>query len=502
MRKMQFERVKTLWRTMPIKTKLTLCFMLFLTATAFLVIFTFSQTNLTMQEAYAQENDYYNINSYMNTFIRANQELEDYLRHSENKMVYQQAFEQSRDYMRTQLNLLNLDINEVGVERYLLARAMTLCAIPYNEQCDKLLEMGNANAPTIELYAQYAIIQKIAKYMELYTRQLLSAALSEGQIFLADSRIHSQRIYDIMLVCTILLGCCMLWLLYALLRNIVTPVLRLAAAAKDITNGNFDTPDVIVTNKDEIYSLAKAFNRMKTSMKNVVEALKQKSEMEQQLHQRELEAMESQQMMEQAKMQQLRSQINPHFLFNTLNIISRTARSENAPNAEKLILALSRLFRYGLKTDDKEVPLAREIHIVEDYLSIQKTRFGNRVNMHWRIASNIDLDNLLVPAFLFQPIVENAIIHGIEPKVDGGTLRIRIHRHHNRLIIIISDNGIGMSRKKLKQMMDAQSVRGDLSGIGVGNVRSRLLMLNENAVFKMHSKQNYGTSVFIAIPLE
>ena len=71
---------KVLWRAMPIKTKLTLCFTLFLTAMALLVFFTFSQTNLTMQEAYAQENDYYNINSFMNTFIRANQELEDYLR--------------------------------------------------------------------------------------------------------------------------------------------------------------------------------------------------------------------------------------------------------------------------------------------------------------------------------------------------------------------------------------------------------------------------------------
>ncbi len=491
---------KELRRTMPIKTKLTLSFALFLASMSLLVFFAFSQTSLIMQEAYAQENDYYNINSYMNTFIRANQELEDYLRYEENKEAYEQAFEESRMYLQRQLDLLKMDINEVGTERYLLARAMKLCAIPYNEHCDKLLEMGRANAPTIELYAEYANIEKISKYMELYTRQLLSQALSEGQIFLADSRVNSQRIHDIMLAITILIGFCMVGLLYGLLRTIVTPVLRLAAAAKDITNGNFDTPDVIVENRDEIYALAKAFNRMKISMKNVVETLQQKNEMEQQLHQREMEALESQKLMEQAKMQQLRSQINPHFLFNTLNIISRTARKETAQNTEKLILALSRLFRYGLKTDDKEVPLAREIHIVEDYISIQKTRFEHRVDMRWRIADDIDVEQIQVPAFLFQPIVENAIIHGIEPKINGGTMRIRIHQRRGYLMIIMSDNGVGMSRDKLKNLLEAQTTRGDVSGIGVGNVRSRLIMLNENTVFKMRSHQNRGTSVFIAIP--
>ena len=491
---------KVLWRAMPIKTKLTLCFTLFLTAMALLVFFTFSQTNLTMQEAYAQENDYYNINSFMNTFIRANQELEDYLRYPDSKQAYEQAFEESRAYMKNQLNSLKMNIDEVGTERYLLARAMRLCFIPYNEQCNKLLNMGRQTAPTIDLYAQYAVIERISKYMELYTRQLLSEALSEGQIFLADSRVNSQRIHDILLGITILLGFFMVWLLYELLRSIITPVLRLASAAKDITDGNFDTPDVIVENRDEIYSLAKAFNRMKISMKNVVEALQQKNEMEQRLHQREMEALESQKLMEQAKMQQLRSQINPHFLFNTLNIISRTARKEKAQNTEKLILALSRLFRYGLKTDDKEVPLSREIHIVEDYISIQKTRFENRVDIRWRIAADIDVEEKVVPAFLFQPIVENAIIHGLEPKIEGGTMRIRIHERGGRLIIILSDNGVGMSREKLKALLEAQSTRGDVSGIGVGNVRSRLMMLNEKTVFKMRSRQNHGTSVFIAIP--
>lgn len=486
------------WQSLPIKVKLSAYIALILMCIGALVYFTFAQTNITMQEAYAQENDYYNINSFMNTFIQSNTQLDQYLRDTADHVVNEADYRADWDLMQDQLDDLQMDVQKVGTERYLLANAMRNCYIPYLEHCNILfsLPMNDVEA----LYAEKEMIEKISGYMQLYTHQLLSEALSDGQTFLAERRVATKRMHDVLLAVTILFGFILVGLLYQMIRSVVDPVLRLATAAKDITHGNFDTPDVEVKNRDEVYELATAFNRMKRATKKTVTMLREKNEMEQQLHRSELAAMESQNLMEQAKMQQLRSQINPHFLFNTLNTISRTARKEKAPASEKLILSLAHLFRYGLKTDDREVTLQREINIVNDYLNIQTTRFENRIRLLWRIAPDIDPETVMVPAFVFQPIVENAIIHGLEPKLEGGQIRIRVHRRAQKLVIIISDNGVGMDADALQKLMQLQTVHGDVSGIGVGNVRSRLLLLHAKTQFTIHARLGRGTSVSIVIP--
>jgi sensor histidine kinase YesM len=138
--------------------------------------------------------------------------------------------------------------------------------------------------------------------------------------------------------------------------------------------------------------------------------------------------------------------------------------------------------------------------IVDDYISIQHTRFADRVRLRWRVAPDLAPDTLAVPAFLLQPIVENAVIHGLEPKVEGGLIRIRIHMRENALHIIISDNGVGMPREILDTLLQQQSAKGDVSGIGMGNVRTRLQMLYPQARFTLHSAIGRGTCVHIVIP--
>ena len=489
-----------IWAAIPIKAKLTFTVMMMLAAMSLMVYFTFAQSALTMQETYAQESDYYNINSFMNTLIAADEQLENYLRHPDIGQEYVEEWEADTRLMRQQLDRLNLNKSQVGTERYLLANAMRNGFIPYMEHCQTLLGMWEKSNNMIEMYSEYATIEMISGYLRQYTRQLQSEALSDGQALLAELRIKSQRMNDLFLGLAIVAGLLLVGLLYELVRSIVTPVMRLAEASKAISDGNFDTPDVVVENRDEIYTLTKAFNRMKSSMKRLFATMQEKNEMEQQLHQREMDAVENRRLMEQAKMQQLRSQINPHFLFNTLNIISRTARKEQAPASEKLILSLARLFRYGLKTDDKEVSLQREINIVNDYVSIQTTRFENRIAMYWRVAPDLDTEAVLVPAFTFQPIVENAIIHGLEPKVEGGVIRIRVHSRAGVLHIILSDNGVGMEKAALQKLLGEESVRGDVSGIGVGNVRSRLQLINPASTFTVHSRIGRGTCVHITLP--
>ena len=166
--------------------------------------------------------------------------------------------------------------------------------------------------------------------------------------------------------------------------------------------------------------LIDAFNRMKHSMAQQVNTLREKNEMEQALHQQKTQALELQNRMERSRLQQLRSQIDPHFLFNTLNVILQTAGQETAYRTQALITALSHLLRYSLMSNDEQVPLSREVRIVDEYYSIYHVRFGERVQMEWRISDSIDLTETLVPSFILQPIVENAFKHGIAPKEEGG----------------------------------------------------------------------------------
>ena len=109
---------------------------------------------------------------------------------------------------------------------------------------------------------------------------------------------------------------------------------------------------------------------------------------------------------ERSRMQQLRSQIDPHFLFNTLNVIQQTASTEKGYRTQALIMALSHLLRYSLMSNDEQVPLAREVRIVDEYYSIYHVRFGGRVRMRWCISDSLDLTETMVPSFILQPLVE------------------------------------------------------------------------------------------------
>ena len=137
-------------------------------------------------------------------------------------------------------------------------------------------------------------------------------------------------------------------------------------------------------------------------------------------HAEELEKIKIAARLDAMELDLLKSQINPHFLFNTLNVIGGMADLEGAQTTEAMIQSLSFLFRYNLKTPEKKVSLARELKIVRDYMFLQEMRFGGRIT--YEIDCQTDAEVVLIPTFTFQPLVENAIIHGLAPKEEGGRI--------------------------------------------------------------------------------
>ena len=286
--------------------------------------------------------------------------------------------------------------------------------------------------------------------------------------------------------------------------HLLTPVQQMIGASRDISQGSYDTPDVPVPRQDEMGQLADAFNRMKHSMAEQVNTLREKNEIERELHRQKTEALEMQNRMERSRLQQLRSQIDPHFLFNTLNVILQTAGIEKAYRTQALITALAHLLRYSLMSNDEQVPLSREVRIVDEYYSIYHVRFGDRIRMEWRISDSLDLTETMVPSFILQPIVENAFKHGISPKEEGGVVRIRVNplREKGLLYISVCDNGVGIERARLEQLKNALAKPGERwEHIGVYNVAARLRLLDERSHLKICSHPGRGTAIRLYLPL-
>ena len=398
---------------------------------------------------------------------------------------------------------IDSDLAEVGEEQYLLTKAVRTTYRSYDALLNDLLTRLEANDRTAAADIYYKQLSDCGKYLQQYTSELLQTAISEGQSTYSSLSELNARLKGVETITTIV--CVVLGMLVnRSLWRLLDPVQQMIAASQDIGHGKFDTPDVEVRRPDEIGQLAGAFNTMKHSMARQVATLQEKNEIERQLHRRETEALELQNTMERARLQHLRSQIDPHFLFNTLGVILRVADEENAPRTRALITALSQLLRYSLVSNDLQVPLSREMRIIDEFFAIYHVRFGERVHIAWSFGDDIDLTETHIPSFILQPLVENAFKHGIVPKEIGGTVRIIVRRlpRYKLLYIAVADDGVGMDREIL------HAVRARLKNppktgehIGIYNVAARLRLLNPPGTLRLYSRQGRGTRSVLFLPL-
>ena len=160
---------------------------------------------------------------------------------------------------------------------------------------------------------------------------------------------------------------------------------------------------------------------------------------------------------------------------------------------------MSSLFRYNLKTSEQIVPLAQELKVVEDYMYIQQMRFGSRIAYDCRL--EVDEEETIIPAFTLQPIVENAIIHGLSKKEQGGKILLKIWKEGNKVIISVADTGVGMSQESLLKLRGALKAGGTARvGIGLGNICRRIHAMYKNGDFRIYSSQGNGTVVQVTVP--
>lgn len=198
----------------------------------------------------------------------------------------------------------------------------------------------------------------------------------------------------------------------------------------------------------------------------------------------------------------LASQINPHFLYNTLEMIRMKAILNKDPEVAKVIKMLSKMMRSSLKRTDQSIPLSEEVALIENYLEIQKLRFGEHLSYKMEIDENI-LSYKITP-LLIQPLVENAIIHGLEMKEEPGMLRIRIQEDGDDILVEVNDNGVGISLEKLNELnnrMKDQDYQSNGNSIGLHNVHQRIsLLYGDKYGIRMDSVEGSGTTMSMNLP--
>ena len=205
----------------------------------------------------------------------------------------------------------------------------------------------------------------------------------------------------------------------------------------------------------------------------------------------EMNLEQNQQHLLKARMDALTSQINPHFLFNTLNTVSSLIRFD-PDMARGVVLKLSNILRRLLRKHETFVPLREELEFIDDYLDIEVIRFGPDKLQIFKEVDDETLD-AFVPSMLLQPIVENAIKHGLAPRLAGGQIHIRTKHRDGRLLIEIDDNGMGMSNERLLEVYGG--------GIGISNVHERLrLLYGDHFEMDIRSQEGEGTQIRIEIP--
>lgn len=356
------------------------------------------------------------------------------------------------------------------------------------------------NLFNIDTYKKMVEMRTLFLYMDKHSQSLNTSYLNSTGVeylkTLERTRAVEAQIYTMFSLLAIIL----LTIIVKILKGLLSTMNILTQSAKELSTGNWDIDDIALSRYSEINTMADAFNKMKHNIKNFIEELKYKSVLEARLNKEKLRNVEQQHLLKETKLQALQAQINPHFLFNSLNTLSRMAMFESADETAKLIQSISRIMRYNLSHLGELVSLREEIAALKAYSTIQQIRFQDYLTINFDIG--VENKDIFIPQMIIQPIVENAIKHGISNTSYHGCISIVIIEGDKHLVISVKDNGAGMSANEIENVLIGNvKTNTDSTGIGLENIRKRLqLRYSRKDLIKIISSEGRGTEITLRIP--
>lgn len=289
------------------------------------------------------------------------------------------------------------------------------------------------------------------------------------------------------------ISCFLLWiLLFSILfvifissfisSKISDPIKKLEKSMKSVESGQFDV-NVNIKGEDEVVKLSRTFNIMVSKIRDLMEQILREQEEKR-----------------KSELNALQAQINPHFLYNTLDSIVWMAENGKSQDVITMVTSLAKLFRISISKGRNIITVQEELEHARNYLIIQKRRYKNKFKFEIEAQKEV-LQNKTLKLIL-QPIIENAIYHGIEYMVDEGHIKITVSSVDGKLLYRVMDNGLGMSPEVLEHLLEYESRSKESSGVGVKNVHQRIqLYYGKEYGLKIESEQEVGTNVSIWLPL-
>ncbi|MCY9595363.1 sensor histidine kinase [Paenibacillus chitinolyticus] len=314
---------------------------------------------------------------------------------------------------------------------YLAAADSVLAAVESKDMQRYLqrYEEADKTAGYIKAEHQNLVDMELSFYQPLYKQMLLKTG---------EMNMLGQTLVAVNMLLSLVFA---IWLS----QSITKPIGRLVHAARQMSKGHLDTAPPPVQNEDEIGILTLAFGHMQVNLKELI--AKNQANMEKDRLVKELE------------IKALQSQINPHFLFNTLNVLSKLALLEGAEKTSDLTVSVSNLLRYNLRKLDQPVSLREEVDHAREYFAIQQSRFRDRISFE----TDIDEGALeqQIPCLTLQPLLENAFMHGIESMEEGAFIRLGIMKAGGNVRVTVADNGAGMNEETRLHLLRYGSASGD-----------------------------------------
>lgn len=424
-----------------------------------------------------------NMTAYLN--VKTSDALEDYYRSEQN--YSQMVQEMSGDVTGKAFDRMERNIKHMS-EEYLTVVAQTIEA---------------KRGRNVEKYrVRYENATKLYDYINTYIYSLNNEQFinnSENYVELLKAfRLFETISVAVMFV--VMIG--NVAVIIKLAGTIISPLKTLAVQADEVAKGNFEIELADSGAGDEIGVVTRAFNQMVISIREYIERIRLSMEVERNLKEKEL-MMEAH--LKDAKLKYLQAQINPHFLFNTLNAGAQLAMMEGADRTYQYVQNMAEFFRYNVKKGDEIVTILEEIELVDNYIYILNVRFSGEIHYE----KNIDesLLSVKMPSMILQPIVENCVNHGIREMAGEGRIVLSVYRIDDMACISVRDNGIGMSRDIIEKVMNGTYREEELAvgsnGVGMDNVIARLKLFTESDdVMSIVSEgKNKGCEVIIYLQL-
>ena len=420
----------------------------------------------------------------------------DYL-NTKSSVALENYYRSCEDY-RTLVDQLNR--RNSGNPVLMLEKNIRGMSLTYLQKAEETVQAKRGR--NVERYKNaYGECEQLCRYIKSYIYQLngLQFEKNSGNYQFLLKVMRGMELLSLLVIIVIMLFSVVA--IVMMIRSMIQPLRTLSGAAHQVEQGDLNVEVPVVDSQDEIGVVTQTFNQMLGSIRAYIERVRESMQDQAKMKEREL-SMEAN--LKEAQLKFLQAQINPHFLFNSLNAGAQLAMMEDAESTGVFLERMADFFRYNVKKTDGYSTLGEEIELVDNYIYILNVRFAG--DIHFTKETEDGLSKVVVPGMILQPLVENAVTHGIRDMLGLGQIRMSITREENGIQVTVADNGAGMTREQIQEILEGSGTaakEGVSTGIGLENVKNRLrLFYDQEGLMSIYSPgKGMGTEVTLLLPV-